>query len=94
MSQVFELAAFTVREGHEQALLDERPPMVAALSRALPGVVSSWLTQREDGSWLDVILWASREEAEDDRAHDGLAHGGSSPSRTGARSVTPSRRAR
>jgi hypothetical protein len=64
MSQVFEFAAFTVRDGHEQALLDERPPMVAALSRALPGLASSWLTQREDGSWLDVILWAGREEAE------------------------------
>jgi hypothetical protein len=64
MPQVLEFAAFTVREGHDQAMLDERPAMIAALSRALPGVVSSWLTQREDGSWLDVILWANREEAE------------------------------
>jgi len=69
MPQVFEFAAFTVREGHDQAMLDERPAMIAALSRALPGVVSSWLTQREDGSWLDVILWASREEAEHAAKH-------------------------
>jgi hypothetical protein len=34
MPQVFEFAAFTVREGHDQAMLDERPAMIAALSRA------------------------------------------------------------
>jgi len=36
--------------------------MIAALRRAFPGLVSSWLTRREDGSWLDVILWRSRED--------------------------------
>ncbi len=64
MTQAFELAAFTVREGHERALLDERQAMIAALRRRFPGVVAAWLTQRDDGSWLDVILWQSREEAE------------------------------
>lgn len=69
MTQVFELAAFTVRDGHEQALLDERPAMMAAMRRAFPGLVSAWLTQRDDGSWLDTILWRSREHAEHSAAH-------------------------
>lgn len=59
MPLVFEHAAFTVRDGHEQALLDERPAMITALRRAFPGLVSSWLTRRDDGTWLDVILWRS-----------------------------------
>lgn len=53
-----------VGEGREQALLDERPAMIVALRRAFPGLVSAWLTRRDDGSWLDVILWRSREDAE------------------------------
>jgi hypothetical protein len=69
MSLVFEHAAFTVREGHEQALLDERPAMIAAMRHAFPGLVSSWLTRRDDGSWLDMILWRSREDAENSAAH-------------------------
>jgi Antibiotic biosynthesis monooxygenase len=63
MAEVFELAAFTVHEGQEQALLAERTVVIAALRRAFPGLLSAWLTQRDDGSWLDVILWRSHEEA-------------------------------
>ena len=69
MTEVFELAAFTVREGHERALLAERGAMISAMRRAFPGLESAWLTQREDGSWLDVILWRSRDDAEYSAAH-------------------------
>jgi hypothetical protein len=67
--QVFEQASFTVRDGHARALLDERQAMISALRRAFPGLVSSWLTRREDGSWLDVILWEDREAAEYSAKH-------------------------
>lgn len=53
----FEIAAFTVRPEDEEALLRERPVMVAALQRAFPGALAAWLTREEDGTWLDVILW-------------------------------------
>jgi hypothetical protein len=69
MTQVFEFAAFTVHEGHQQALVDERPAMITALRKAFPVVLADWLTQRDDGSWLDVILWRSREEAEHAARH-------------------------
>lgn len=61
----FEIAAFTVRPDDEDALLRERPKMVAALQRAFPGVLAAWLTREDDGTWLDLILWRSREEAEE-----------------------------
>ena len=64
-TQSLEIATFTVRRGDEDALLRERPEMVAALKRAFPGVLAAWLTREDDGTWLDVILWRSREEAEE-----------------------------
>jgi hypothetical protein len=38
--------------------------MIAALRRTFPGLIGAWLTRRDDDSWLDVILWRSREDAE------------------------------
>jgi hypothetical protein len=63
MALTFELAAFTVREGEEASLVDERPQMIEAVSRTFPGLLGAWLARRDDGSWVDVILWHSREEA-------------------------------
>jgi hypothetical protein len=65
MTLTLELAAFTVRDGAEPALLAERPEMVTALRRAFPGALAAWLTKQDDGSWLDVVLWRSRQEAEE-----------------------------
>ena len=64
MALTFELATFTVRDGEEAAFLAERPQMIAALGRAFPGLLGAWLAKHDDGSWVDVILWQSREEAE------------------------------
>jgi hypothetical protein len=69
MPLTFELASFTVKEGKEEALLAERPEMMTALQRAFPGVLGAWLAKRDDGSWVDVILWRSREEAEHAAKH-------------------------
>jgi hypothetical protein len=61
----FELAHFTVRDGEEDALIAERAEMLRALRRAFPAARAAWLTKQDDGSWLDVILWSSREAAEE-----------------------------
>jgi hypothetical protein len=50
MTLTLELAAFTVREGAEPALLAERPEMLAALRQAFPAVLAAWLTRQDDGS--------------------------------------------
>ena len=65
MPPTFELASFRVAPENEASLLEERPAMVAALRRAFPGALGAWLTKQDDGSWLDIILWRSRDEAED-----------------------------
>jgi hypothetical protein len=65
MSLTLELVAFRVRSEDERSLVEERPAMIGALQRAFPGALAAWLCRQDDGSWLDVILWRSREEAED-----------------------------
>jgi hypothetical protein len=65
MAPTFELASFTVAEADEAALLAERAEMIEALKRRFPAALAAWLTRQDDGSWLDVILWRSREEAEE-----------------------------
>jgi hypothetical protein len=73
MALTLELATFTVRDGEEAALVAERPEMIAALRQAFPGLLAAWLAQRDDGGWIDVILWQSREEAEHAAKHvDGV----------------------
>jgi hypothetical protein len=65
MALTFELAEFTVAPEDEEALLQGRAGTVTALRRAFPGALAAWLTRQDDGSWLDVVLWRSRDEAED-----------------------------
>lgn len=69
MTPAFELAAFAVRDGEEAAMLAARPAMVEALHRAFPGLLAAWLSRRDDGSWLDVILRRTRAEAETAAQH-------------------------
>jgi hypothetical protein len=65
MTLTFELAELVVRQGEEEALIAERPAMVRALREAFPAALAAWLTKQDDGSWLDVILWESRDAAEE-----------------------------
>mgnify|MGYP003403239688 FL=1 len=63
-SLTFEFAEFTVRPESEAAMLAEREAMIQAQGRTFPGAIAAWLTRRDDGTWIDVILWRSRREAE------------------------------
>jgi hypothetical protein len=65
MPLTFELAEFTVAAEDEPALLAGRAEMAEGLRRAFPGALAAWLTRQDDGSWLDIVLWRSREEAEE-----------------------------
>lgn len=60
-----ELARFRIHEGVEQRMLAERPGMITALRERFPACLAAYLTKEDDGSWLDVLLWRSRAEAEE-----------------------------
>jgi hypothetical protein len=55
----------TVDDDAVPELVAERPAMVRALRERFPGCLATYLTREDDRSWLDVVLWRSREEAED-----------------------------
>jgi hypothetical protein len=65
MIMTIELASFTIHDGVEHTFLAERPAMIAALKQRFPGCLAAFLTKEDDGGWLDVLLWRSREEAEE-----------------------------
>jgi hypothetical protein len=65
MTMTIELARFAIRDGAAPQLVAERPAMVTALRQRYPACLAAYLTREDDGSWLDIVLWRSRAEAED-----------------------------
>src|SRR5689334_21471734 len=65
MTMAIELARFTIHEDAEDKLLTERPATIDALRRRFPACLAAFLTKEDDGTWLDVVLWRSRTEAEE-----------------------------
>jgi hypothetical protein len=65
MTMAIELARFTVHEDAGSQLVAERPTMIKALHKRFPACLAAFLTQEDDGSWLDIVLWRSRDEAEE-----------------------------
>ena len=59
-----ELARFTVEREEGGQMLAARPAMISELREHCPGFRRVYLTQLDDRTWLDVVEWASREEAE------------------------------
>ncbi len=64
MSAVYELVRSRIRAGAEEQMLELRPRMIAAVRDRFPDLQDAHLLQLDDGSWLDVVRWGSRESAE------------------------------
>lgn len=64
MTPTIEIARFRVHEGAEERMLAERPAMLAAARRHFPAHRDAYLTKLDDGTWMDVVLWSDREQAE------------------------------
>ncbi len=59
-----ELARFTVDPAGVDGMLAARPAMVAALRENCPGFRGLYLTRLDERTWLDMVEWDSREDAE------------------------------
>ena len=64
MSAVYELVRSRIRAGAEEQMLELRPRMIAAVRERFTDLQDAHLLQLDDGSWLDVVRWGSRESAE------------------------------
>ena len=65
MSQVIEVVRSSVPQERQAEMLARRPAAMELFKREFPGLQSATLGRLDDGSWVDVIVWRSREEAED-----------------------------
>ena len=64
MSVIYEVVRSRVRAGAEEEMLQLRPRMIEAVRSRFPELLDARLVQMDDGSWLDIVQWTSREAAE------------------------------
>ena len=64
MSVVYEVVRSRVRPEAEEDMLRLRPRMIGAVRQRFPELLDARLVQLDDGSWLDLVQWSSREAAE------------------------------
>jgi heme-degrading monooxygenase HmoA len=64
MPEFYDLAHAKVREGAEQELLRRLPGLHAGVREQLPGLLDITLLRIDDGSYIHVLRWESREAAD------------------------------
>jgi heme-degrading monooxygenase HmoA len=64
MPEFVEVVHAKVRDGAEQELLRRRPALEAGVREKLPGLLDIRLVRLDDGTYLDVLRWESREAAD------------------------------
>lgn len=64
MAEFFEVVHAKVREGAEEEMLSRRPALEEGVRDKLPGLLDIRLVRLEDGTYLDVLRWQSREAAD------------------------------
>ena len=63
MNTTIEIVEFRLGRGNGAAFVAANQPLNDWL-RAQPGFVSRQLAERDDGSYIDVLVWVSRADAE------------------------------
>ncbi|WP_137391018.1 hypothetical protein [Rhodoligotrophos defluvii] len=65
MVMTVEMARFVVKPGAEAAMLSERPAMLEAARKHFPAHRDAYLCKLDDGTWIDIVLWSDRQQAEE-----------------------------
>jgi hypothetical protein len=63
--KAMELARFTVDPHDVEAMLAARPAMLTALRERFAGFESLRLVRLDERTWLDVVVWSSRAQADE-----------------------------
>jgi hypothetical protein len=64
MPEFFEVVHAKVRDGAEEEMLSRRPALEAGVKEKLPGLLDITLLRLDDGTYLDVLRWESREASD------------------------------
>jgi len=61
--QTIELVTFRLQPGTDRAAFLDNARRTEAAVRRQPGFVARMLTEGEDGTWSDIVTWASHDAA-------------------------------
>ena len=64
MPEFYDVVHAKVRDGAEEDMLRRRPALEAGVRAKLPGLVDIRLIRLEDGTYIDLLRWESREAAD------------------------------
>jgi hypothetical protein len=64
MPEFYDVVHAKVRDGAEKEMLARRPALEEGVRKKLPGLLDIKLVRLEDGTYLDVLHWESREAAD------------------------------
>lgn len=64
MPEFYEVVHAKVRDGAEEEMLRRRPVLEAGVREKLPGLLDIRVVRLEDGTYLDVLRWESRDAAD------------------------------
>jgi Antibiotic biosynthesis monooxygenase len=64
MPAFYDVVHAKVRGGAEEEMLSRRPALEAGVREKLPGLLDIRLIRLDDGTYLDVLRWESREAAD------------------------------
>jgi heme-degrading monooxygenase HmoA len=64
MPEFYEVVHAKVRDGAEEEMLSRRPALEAGVRKQLPGLLDIRLIRLEDGTYIDLLRWESREAAD------------------------------
>jgi heme-degrading monooxygenase HmoA len=64
MPEFYEVVHAKVRDGAEEEMLRRRPALETGVREKLPGLLEIRLVRLDDGTYLDVLRWESRDAAD------------------------------
>ena len=64
MPEFYDVVHARVRDGAEEEMLSRRLALEAGVRQKLPGLLDIRLVRLDDGTYLDVLRWESREAAD------------------------------
>jgi hypothetical protein len=64
MPEFYDVVHARMRDGAEKEMLSRRPALEAGVREKLPGLLDIRLVRLDDGTYLDVLRWESREAAD------------------------------
>jgi len=64
MAEFYDIVPAKVRDGADEEMIRRRPTLEAGVREKLPGLLDIHLLRLDDGTYIDLLRWESREAAD------------------------------